>query len=64
MQAEERYGRGGFRCTSDLSFLYEYVTQKERVDVGSGQYEPLYDQVGGAPAPGVNYGATGGAYVR
>lgn len=34
------------------------------VDVGSGQYEPLYGQAGGPPAPGANYGATGAAYVR
>ena len=63
MQAEERYGRGGFRCTS-LPVYSECMADQARTDVGSGQYEPLYAQAGGPPAPGVNYGATGGAYVR
>ncbi|EKM56551.1 uncharacterized protein PHACADRAFT_253744 [Phanerochaete carnosa HHB-10118-sp] len=48
MKAEERYGRGG----------YHYI--------GNGTYEPINDQPGMAPAqaPPVNYGATGGNYVR
>ena len=64
MQAEERYGRGGFRCTSTGSPRHMGMAHKRCTDIGSGQYEPLYAPAGGPPAPGVNYGATGGAYVR
>lgn len=34
-------------------------------DIGNGTYEPVYGQPGVAPAQApVNYGATGGNYVR
>ncbi|TCD64089.1 hypothetical protein EIP91_004561 [Steccherinum ochraceum] len=49
MKAEEQYGRGGFMYT------------------GNGTYEPLYggnNQAVPPPQAPVNYGATGGGYVR
>ena len=36
-----------------------------RADIGNGTYEPLYGQQGAPPAQApVNYGATGGNYIR
>ena len=70
MQAEERYGRGGYQCASKdrpLSAVRHANRFRVRIlDIGNGTYEPLYGHPGAAPpaqAP-VNYGATGGNYVR
>jgi len=50
MQAEERYGHGGFRCmyfslVSLVSIMVLYIF----TDLGSGHYEPLYQS---DPYPG------------
>ncbi|KAI0342315.1 UPF0057-domain-containing protein [Trametopsis cervina] len=48
MKAEERYGRGGFHY------------------IGNGTYEPIFAHPAAVPPAQqpVNYGATGGNYVR
>lgn len=62
MQAEERYGRGGFMCTPTISVTLTGAQRFICSDVGNGQYEPLYAGPGGQ-VPG--YGATsGGNYVN
>ncbi|GJE86423.1 YqaE/Pmp3 family membrane protein [Phanerochaete sordida] len=51
--------------------IYKKMKAEERYGrggyhyIGNGTYEPIYGQPGGAPAQApVNYGATGGNYVR
>ncbi len=61
MQAEERYGAGGFQCASCMLFAFTTSAEYSRADVGNGQYKP-YPQAQGALIPGQapppNYGAT------
>ena len=63
MQAEERYGRGGYICASDSSLircasLMEFGVHL-CIDVGNGEYQPAYGQLP-VPQGQPNYGATGG----
>lgn len=50
MQAEERYGDGGFRCMCSISlFSLGIHGSLDFTDLGSGHYEPLYQS---DPYPG------------
>jgi hypothetical protein len=55
MQAEERYGHGGFKCTYPCSFSETASSDVFSADVGNGHFEPVYRETAQAP---VNYGAT------
>lgn len=66
MQAEERYGRGGYICTSHSSSVRTSACAQGllRSDVGNGEYQPAYGGQPGVVPPQPNYGATGGAYAH
>lgn len=66
MQAEERYGRGGYICEYSVSSVCIAVLTQAFTDVGNGEYQPApgYAQPGIVPPGQPNYGATGGNYVH
>lgn len=55
MQAEERYGSGGFICEFRLK-ITALGAHFFDSDIGNGQYQPLYQNQGPIQAP--YYGAT------
>lgn len=66
MQAEERYGRGGYICKSSVFTCPLATLKQDLIDVGNGEYQPApgYAQPGIVPPGQPNYGATGGNYVH
>ena len=61
MQAEERYGRGGYICASYCPTpLHTPLAHAccGYIDVGNGEYQPAYSQMPQQGQP--NYGATAG----
>ncbi|KAF8868203.1 hypothetical protein BD779DRAFT_1600910 [Infundibulicybe gibba] len=61
MQAEERYGNGGYQCAflSPCLDLHALISNSPTSDMGNGQYEPVYNQGAYAPGQAPYYGATG-----
>lgn len=57
MQAEERYGNGGFICEfRSLKIAGHLVAYLLHLDIGNGHYQPLYQNQ--APIQAPYYGAT------
>ena len=59
MQAEDRYGQGGYQCASpsnEMTSIFFYMSCFI-IDVGSGEYRPIQNPGVSTQAP-VGYGAT------